>query len=165
MTERMTMSTVTVTVESDPIDNPFKPDTTPGIIYIILLATVIVIAFVFFLTTLLCPALIIIFKKNVLEIQVGNQTFRISKNDVPLTDLLAKFNHIISSTADHIRLDHETKLVIKELQKIITNWEIEALKDSTVRDHIKQDSRPGRPQPEFKWFASVLPALNELMKK
>ena len=49
----MTMSTtVTTTVESDPIGNPFNPSTTPGVANIILL----VIAFVFFLITL-CLAL------------------------------------------------------------------------------------------------------------
>ena len=104
--------------------------------------------------------------ESVLQIYVGGQPFGIPKNDVPLTDLLAKFNLIISSTADHITLNDQTKLTIKELQKLITDWEIKALKDAIVPDCIVTDSivPDSTSQCELKWFASVLPALNELMK-
>ena len=94
--------------------------------------------------------------KDLLQIHVGNQPFGIPKNDVRLTDLLAKFNLIIFHTTEHITLDDKMKLAIKELRQHINDWEIKALKDDIVPDSTQQS--------ELKWFASVLPALNELMK-
>ena len=67
---------------------------------------------------------------DLLQIHVGNQTFGIHKNDVPLTDLFAKFNLIISSTAEHMTLNHDAKLAIMQLQQIINDWEIIELKDA-----------------------------------
>ena len=77
---------------------------------------------------------------DLLEIQVGNQTFGIPKNDVSLADLFAKFNNIISSTAEHIILNDKSKLAIKELRMLINRWEMKALKDAIVPDSIEPDS-------------------------
>ena len=185
----MPMTTVTVTVESDPNSNLFKPDTTPGVTNIVLL----IIAVIFFLITLYL-ALIILehhckctknqpgsieldeYPKNndttqvfdqphqlpendLLQIHVGSQTFPIPKNDVSLTDLLETFNEIILLTADHIKLDADAKRAIMKLRLIINQWEIKAMQQ---RIRIVESDDILQDSISLQLFDLVLPALSQV---
>ena len=167
MTKRMTMCTVNVTVESDPIGNLFKKDTSSGMTNIILL----VIAVVFFLIAL-CLAVIIqkhhykCTVNDILQIHVGSQTFEIPKNDVSLEDVFKKFNAIILFADLHIdESNTRVKDAIVELRLIITEWEKNAKLAKTdiqnvTEDNIERDSRS-----RSTWFDEMLPALMNLINE
>ena len=173
----MTMSTtVTVTVESDPISNPFKPDTTSGVTNIILL----VIAVVFFLIISFLALIILTHhykytnkqhaeesnqhpENDILQIHVGSQTFEIPKNDVSLEDLLEKFNAIILLADLHMdKSDPRVKDAIVQLRSIITEWgknaKLAKTGEQNVTDKIERDSRST-------WFDEMLPALMNLINE
>ena len=151
MSTTMTLSTtVTTTVESDPIGNLFKPSTTSGVANIVLLfiavVSILIILFLALITFILkCK------NNDILRIHVGNKTFKIPKNDVPLTDLLFKFNLIISCTAEHITLDDNAKRTIQELRLLINKWEIKEMQPKHDID-----------SPSQSLFDLLLPALKKL---